>query len=84
MAAGSPAGAQAVGQWLRRNGDRVPHVYRVLTADGFVADGFVPAGPDVPDGEVEVRRVLRDEGIRIDARGRAAASQRFRSEHWEH
>ena len=82
MAAGSPNGAQAVGQWLRREGHIVPGVHRVLTVDGFVADGFVPAGPGVPDGEVEVRRALRLEGVRIDDRGRASTSQRFTAEVW--
>lgn len=81
-AAGSPQGAQAVGQWLRRNGDKVPNVHRVLTADGYVADGFVPAGPGVPDGEIEVRQALRDEGVRLDPQGRAAPSQPFRPDDW--
>jgi alkylated DNA nucleotide flippase Atl1 len=81
-AAGSPQGAQAVGQWLRRNGDTIANVYRVLTVDGHVADGFVPAGRGVPDGEVQVRRTLRSEGVRIDDRGRAAPSQRFGAEGW--
>jgi alkylated DNA nucleotide flippase Atl1 len=31
--AGSPGGAQAIGDWLRRNGDQVEHVYRVLRVD---------------------------------------------------
>lgn len=81
-AAGSPLGAQAVGQWLRRNGADLPTVYRVLTVDGYVAEGFVPAGPEVPDDEIEVRRVLRDEGVRIDGRGRASPAQRFRPRDW--
>lgn len=81
-AAGSPNGAQAVGQWLRREGQSIPNVYRVLTVDGAVADGFVPAGPGVPDGEVEVRTVLSREGVRIDRHGRASGAQRFRVEDW--
>lgn len=67
IAAGSPNGAQAVGQWLRRNGDKVPHVWRVLTVDGTVADGFVSAGPDIPDGEVQVREMLEQEACRSAA-----------------
>ena len=82
-AAGSPKGAQAVGQWCRREGAAIPFVYRVLTSDGFVADGFVAAGPTVPDGEVEVRRTLADEGVRIDAQGRAAPRQRFTAGEWD-
>lgn len=82
VAAGSPAGAQAVGQWLRRDGHNVANVYRVLTINGDVAEGFAPAGPGVPEDRVEVRRVLRAEGIRIDDRGTAAASQRFRVSDW--
>jgi alkylated DNA nucleotide flippase Atl1 len=81
-AAGSPKGAQAVGQWCRREGAAIPFVYRVLTSDGFVAEGFVAAGPTVPDGEVEVRRMLADEGVRIDRQGRAAARQRFTADGW--
>jgi alkylated DNA nucleotide flippase Atl1 len=82
VAAGSPNGAQAVGQWLRRDGDRIRHVYRVLTVSGAVAEGFAPAGPGVPDDEVEVRSVLRREGVRIDARGFADPRQRYRAADW--
>lgn len=79
IAAGSPGGAQAIGQWLRRDGDKVPHVWRVLTVDGQVADGFMPAGPGVP-AKARVADVLRREGLSIDGRGRAAPSRRFRAE----
>src|SRR3954447_617077 len=82
VAGKSPRGAQAVGQWLRRNGDKITNVYRVLTVDGYVAEGFVAAGPDVPAGEIAVRAVLREEGVQIDQQGCAAASQRFRAEDW--
>ena len=75
-------GAQAVGGWLRREGDRVSHVYRVLNVDGFVADGFRPAGPGVPADGARVRDVLRQEGVAIDADGRASEHQRFRFEDW--
>jgi alkylated DNA nucleotide flippase Atl1 len=75
---GSPNGAQAIGDWLRRRGDEVPHVYRVLNVEGLVPEGFRPAGPGVPADASTVRDVLRAEGVLIDARGRAAASQRFR------
>jgi hypothetical protein len=41
-------GGQAIGEWLRREGHTVPNVYRVLKVDGYVSDGFRPAGPGVP------------------------------------
>jgi alkylated DNA nucleotide flippase Atl1 len=81
-AAGNDRGAQAVGDWLRRRGDEVPSVYRVLTVDGFVPEGFRPAGPGVPIDASSVRDLLRSEGVVIDARGRASPTQRFRLEHW--
>jgi alkylated DNA nucleotide flippase Atl1 len=81
-AGGADKGAQAIGDWLRREGDRVSHVYRVLKVDGFVADGFRPAGPGVPADEARVRDVLRNEGVAIDAQGRASEHQRFRLEDW--
>jgi alkylated DNA nucleotide flippase Atl1 len=68
-------GAQAIGQWLLRNRETVPHVYRVLTVKGFVADGFRSAGPGVPANETRVRDVLRKEGVTIDAHGRASKHQ---------
>lgn len=83
IAGGSPNGAQAVGQWLRRDGDKVPHVWRVLTVDGAVADGFVPAGPGVPGGEVQVRGMLEQEGVHISGIPRRAhADQQFRASDW--
>jgi alkylated DNA nucleotide flippase Atl1 len=83
-AAGVPArnGGQAIGEWLRREGDSVPHVYRVLTVNGYVADGFRPAGPSVPPDDERVRDVLSKEGVTIDARGRASKHQRFHFEDW--
>jgi len=79
----SPKGAQAVGEWLRREGDRVPHVHRVLRVDGFVADAFHPAGPGVPSNAENVRAMLKVEGVRIDERGRASQTQRFTVENWK-
>ena len=43
-AGGSPKAARAVGQWLMREGDRVPGVHPVLRASGEVPPGFLPAG----------------------------------------
>lgn len=79
IASGSPNGAQAVGQWLSREGHSVANVYRGLTINGDVAEGFAPAGPGVPEDRVEVRRVLRAEGVRIDDRGQASPEQRVRA-----
>lgn len=73
-AAGSPRGAQAVGS--------IPHVYRVLRADGFVPEGFRPAGPGVPANAAAVRNVLRAEGVSVDRDGRASPKQRFSADDW--
>jgi alkylated DNA nucleotide flippase Atl1 len=83
-AGGVPAqdGGQAIGEWLRREGHTVRNVYRVLTVQGYVADGFRPAGPGVPADRERVRDVLRKEGVTIGARGRASKLQRFRVEDW--
>ena len=81
-AAGSPRGAQAVGDWLRRHGDQVEHVYRVLRVDGVVPDAFRPAGPGVPADSESVRDRLKQEGVRIDEQGRASQKQRFAHKDW--
>jgi predicted nuclease with RNAse H fold len=81
-AAGNELGAQAVGDWVRRNGDAVPHVYRVLRIDGLVAEGYHPAGSGLPRDGLSVREVLRREGVIIDAHGRASRSQRFSPQEW--
>ncbi len=81
-AGGNERGAQAIGDWLRRDGDRVPHVYRVLTVDGVVPDAFRPAGPGVPTNAASVRERLEAEGVVIDARRRASQKQRFTVADW--
>jgi alkylated DNA nucleotide flippase Atl1 len=81
-AGGNDRGAQAVGEWLRRKGGEVPHVYRVLTIDGSVPDRFRPAGPGVPRDASSAREALRREGVVIDSRGRAAPTQRFTVDDW--
>lgn len=81
-AGGNEAAPQAIGGWLRRDGDKLPHVYRVLTIDGFVPEGFRPAGPGVPRDAYHVRELLKSEGVRVDADGRAASDQRFRASDW--
>jgi alkylated DNA nucleotide flippase Atl1 len=81
-AAGNAQGAQAIGEWLRRRGDEVPHAYRVLRSDGFVADAFRPAGPGLPSDSASVRDLLRSEGVDVDPRGRASPAQRFSPEGW--
>jgi hypothetical protein len=60
----------------------VPHVYRVRKVDGYVSDGFRPAGPGVPADQERVRDVLRKEGVSINARGRASKRQRFHYDDW--
>jgi alkylated DNA nucleotide flippase Atl1 len=82
-AGGNDRGAQAAGDWLRRQGDQVEHVYRVLRVDGFVPEAFRPAGPGVPADAQSVRELLRREGVVIDRRGQASASQRFTVDEWE-
>ena len=81
-AADNEDATQAVGDWIRRNGDRLPHIYRVLLIDGFVADGYRPAGRHLRSDGVAVRDVLRREGVAIDACGRADKSQRFTAADW--
>jgi predicted nuclease with RNAse H fold/alkylated DNA nucleotide flippase Atl1 len=81
-AAGNEDAAQAVGDWVRRNGDHLPRVYRVLRIDGLVAEGYRPAGADLPSDGAAVRDVLQREGVLIDADGRAIRRQRFTAEDW--
>jgi alkylated DNA nucleotide flippase Atl1 len=81
-AAGAEGGAIAIGDWLRRKGDTVPNVYRVLTVDGRVAEGFAPAGPNVPGDALTVRALLSREGVVIDAKGRANKAQCFHASQW--
>ena len=82
LAAGAEGGAIAIGDWLRRTGDTVSNVYRVLTVDGRVAQGFAPAGPNVPSDALTVRELLSREGVVIDAKGRASKQQCFRASDW--
>lgn len=82
-AAGNDRGVQAVGDWLRRRGDEVDHVYRVLRVDGHVPDAFRPAGAGIPSDAEHVRDLLRREGVAIDDRGRASPRQRFTVAEWQ-
>ncbi|MFL5845303.1 MAG: MGMT family protein [Solirubrobacteraceae bacterium] len=82
-AAGNERGAQAIGEWLRRRGDQVARVYRVLRVDGLVPDAFRPAGPGIPADASSVRELLRAEGVKLDTSGRASPSQRFTVERWQ-
>ena len=83
-AGGVPAhhGGQAIGEWLRRDGQTVRNVHRVLKVDGYVSDGFRPAGPGVPADQERVRDLLSKEGVTISARGRASKRQRFHYKDW--
>jgi alkylated DNA nucleotide flippase Atl1 len=78
----SDRAAQAVGQWLMREGHRVPGVHRVLRSTGEVPPGFTPAGAGVPIDADAVRLLLEDEGVQFTADGRAAARLRFRPGDW--
>jgi alkylated DNA nucleotide flippase Atl1 len=81
-AAGNERAAQAIGTWLRRDGDEVLNVHRVIHSSGLVAEAFTPAGPDIPADAAHVRDRLRREGVRIDDRGRASGAQCFTVAHW--
>lgn len=65
-----------VGQHLA-NTPGLPNAYRVLTADGRVADGFRWSDPE---DDRNVHEVLRDEGVSFDSDQRADQSQRLRGE----
>jgi predicted nuclease with RNAse H fold/alkylated DNA nucleotide flippase Atl1 len=71
-AGGNEEAAQAVGDWVRRNGDRLPRVYRVLRIDGLVADGYRPAGPGSPQRS---RSCTRRSPARGSGHRRSRASQ---------
>ena len=81
-AAGNERGAQAASEWCRRRGDEIPHVYRVIRSDGFVAEGFRAAGAGIPEDAPMARELLRSEGVGFDTRGRASPGQRFRVDQW--
>jgi alkylated DNA nucleotide flippase Atl1 len=81
-AGGNRRGAQAVGQWLMREGDTVEGVHRVLRASGEVPPGFRPAGSGVPADAAAVRERLVREGVRFDGTGHALARQRYLPRNW--
>lgn len=72
LAAYIGSGAQAVGNHLA-NTDGVVNAYRVLNADGKVADGFQWAGQDRGD----VRALLSVDGIHFTTSGAADPAQRL-------
>ncbi len=78
-AAGAPRGAQALGMWLARNEvDVPPSLYRVIKADGRVSAGYQSVDwPGLPETPADVRRLLIEEGIDFDSRGRAGRRQRW-------
>src|SRR5215210_3988562 len=80
-AGGSPRGAQAVGQWVRRHGDELDGVHRVLSSDGRIADAWVPAGAGLPSGPRGVRALLEDERLPF-AGDRAHSAARFTVADW--
>ena len=79
-AAGSPRGAMAIGNWLRTQGEDVPHVWRVLNRRGEVSEGWAPADPSLPATPESVRERLASEGVRFDARSRAAKADLWMAE----
>jgi alkylated DNA nucleotide flippase Atl1 len=81
-AGGNERGAIAIGSWLRREGHRIEHDYRVLTVDGRMPDGFHSAGSGAPSDAASARATLKTEGVDIDANARAAQCQRFSTLDW--
>ncbi|MEU9125502.1 DUF262 domain-containing protein [Streptomyces sp. NPDC048506] len=75
LAAFIGSGAQAVGNHLART-EGVVNAYRVLNADGKIAEGFQWTGQDGGD----VRARLRADGIRFTASGAADPAQRLTSD----
>lgn len=82
-AGGSPKGAMGVGSWLSKNGEDVPHVYRVLNAWGQVSEGWKAASPGLPPTQEGVKALLEQEGVRFDEDGRADQDQRWTTADWE-
>lgn len=81
-AAGSDQGAMAIGEWLRRTGNEIPHPWRVLRSDGFIADGYYATALDRPRDAVTARETLISEGIGLDSAGRALQRDRFGAADW--
>lgn len=79
-AGGSPAGAMAIGNWLRTQGEALPHVWRVLTRRGEVSEGWAPDSSQLPSSPEAVRELLMEEGVRFDAHLRAAKYQLWKAE----
>lgn len=75
-AAGAPKAAQAIGQWLAREGESVANVWRVMTNAGVPSAGWRAAGPGIPKTVDEVRARLSDEGVRFVS-GAADPDQRW-------
>ncbi len=81
-AGGNKRGAQAVGNWLRREGYSIKLDHRVLTVDGRMPETFRSAGADAPADPEGLRARLRSEGVVIDGHARAAQRQRFSATDW--
>ena len=82
-AGGNVRGAQAVGTWLRREGYGIRLDYRVLTVEDRMPDAFRSSGRDAPADPASAVTRLKSEGVAIDARARAAQSQRFSATDWK-
>jgi hypothetical protein len=66
---------------VRRHGDEMEGVHRVLRSDGRVADAWVPAGAGLPSGPIAVRDLLEREGL-LFAGHRADPAARFSVDDW--
>lgn len=80
-AAGNPAAAMAIGNWLRESGGRLPNYWRVIRADRFVPDGLVAHTPGLPQNASAARDRLKQEGIRFSDR-RASPQQHYSFDQW--
>jgi alkylated DNA nucleotide flippase Atl1 len=80
-AAGNPAAAMAIGNWLRETGGRLPNYWRVIRSDRFVPDGLVANTPGLPHNAAAARDRLKQEGIRFSG-NRASPQQHYSFEEW--
>jgi alkylated DNA nucleotide flippase Atl1 len=80
-AAGNPAAAMAIGNWLRESGGRLPNYWRVIRADRFVPDGLAAHTPGLPQNASAARDRLKQEGVRFSGH-RASPQQHYSFDEW--
>jgi alkylated DNA nucleotide flippase Atl1 len=80
-AAGNPAAAMAIGNWLRESGGTIPNYWRIIRSDRFVPDGLTAHAPGLPHDASTARQRLIEEGIRFNG-GRASPHQQFLYKDW--